>query len=122
MKKVLVVDDDAMVVEFLIACLKKEGYETQEAYGGEQGYKRAVSFKPDLMVLDLMMPDMHGFDVCQTVRSDRSLNEMKVLISSAKGYEVDKKAVQRLGANGYINKPFGAEEFIKEVEGLIGKP
>ncbi len=122
MKKVLVVDDDEMIVEFLTACLKKEGYEVEQAFGGEQGYKKAVEHKPALMVLDLMMPDMHGFDVCQAVRKDRSLDDMKILISSAKGYEVDKKAAKRLGADGYINKPFPSEEFAAEVEKLIGKP
>lgn len=121
MKKVLVVDDDTMIVDFLITCLKQAGYETYEAFGGEDGYKKAVEFKPDLMVLDLMMPDMHGFDVCQTVRHDRSLNKMKILISSAKGYEVDKKAAARLGADGYINKPFPIDVFTSEVERLIGK-
>lgn len=121
MKKVLVVDDDEMIVDFLSQCLKREGYEPLQAYGGEQGYKKAVEFKPALMVLDLMMPDMHGFDVCQTVRHDRSLNEMKILISSAKGYEVDKRAAKRLGADGYLNKPFPVDVFISEVTRLIGK-
>ena len=122
MKKVLLVDDDEMIVEFLSVCLEKEGYEKAAAYGGEQGYKKAVEIKPDLMVLDLMMPDMHGFDVCQAVRKDRSLKDMKILISSAKGYDVDKKAATRLGADGYLNKPFAVEVFIAEVERLIGKP
>lgn len=121
MKKVLVVDDDEMIVDFLSQCLKREGYEPLQAYGGEQGYKKAVEFKPELMVLDLMMPDMHGFDVCQTVRHDRSLNKMKILISSAKGYEVDKRAAKRLGADGYLNKPFPVDVFIAEVTRLIGK-
>lgn len=121
MKKVLVVDDDEMIVDFLSQCLKREGYEPLQAYGGEQGYKKAVEFKPALMVLDLMMPDMHGFDVCQTVRHDRSLNKMKILISSAKGYEVDKRAAKRLGADGYLNKPFPVDVFIAEVTRLIGK-
>jgi len=122
MKTVLVVDDDKMIVEFLSESLKKAGYEVATAYGGKDGYAQAVRLKPALMVLDLMMPDMHGFDVCQTVRADRSLNSMKVLISSAKGYEVDKKAAKRLGADGYLNKPFSIEAFLGEVERLIGKP
>jgi DNA-binding response OmpR family regulator len=122
MKTVLVVDDDKMIVEFLSESLKKAGYEVATAYGGKEGYAQGVRLKPALMVLDLMMPDMHGFDVCQTVRADRSLNSMKVLISSAKGYEVDKKAAKRLGADGYLNKPFSIEAFLGEVERLIGKP
>jgi len=121
MKKVLIVDDDTMIVEFLAECLKREGYEIIEAFGGESGYKKAVECKPELMVLDLMMPDIHGFDVCQNIRHDHSLNKMKILISSAKGYEVDKKAAKRLGADGYLNKPFPVDVFIAEVERLIGK-
>lgn len=121
MKKVLIVDDDTMIVEFLSVCLEGAGYEITEAFGGEEGYKKAVEFRPALMVLDLLMPDMHGFDVCQTVRRNRSLSDMKILISSAKGYEVDKKAAKRLGANGFINKPFSVDVFIEEVERLIGK-
>ena len=122
MKRILIVDDDSMIVEFLGTVLRKEGYEIKEAFGGEQGFKRAKEYRPDLMILDLMMPDMHGFDVCQAVQEDGTLKEMKILISSAKGYEVDKKASMRLGASGYLNKPFSAETLVAEVEKLIGKP
>lgn len=110
-----------MIVEFLSACLKSVGYDVACAYGGREGYDTAVKLAPDLMVLDLMMPDMHGFDVCQAVREDRALNKMKILISSAKGYDVDRKAAERMGADGYLNKPFSTESFLSEVEKLIGK-
>ena len=119
MKKILVVDDDRLMVDFIVECLKRDAFEVQTAYNGVEGLAKARAFRPDLMVLDLMMPDMHGFDVCETLRKEPDFAGVKILISSGKAYEVDKKAAKRLGADEYIVKPFSVEQLLKTVKGLL---
>lgn len=119
MKKILVVDDDRLMVDFIVQCLKHDSYSVETAFNGVEGLAKARSFRPDLLVLDLMMPDMHGFDVCETLRKDPEFGAVKILISSGKAYEVDKKAAKRLGADEYIVKPFSAEDLLKTVNGLL---
>ena len=119
LKKVLVVDDDRMMVDFICDCLRKLPYRLEKAFNGADGLAKAQEFKPDLMVLDLMMPDMHGFDVCETLRKEPAFAGVKILISSGKAYEVDKKAAKRLGADEYIVKPFTVEQLLKTIKGLL---
>jgi len=71
--------------------------------------------------LDLLMPGMHGFDVCERLRKEPALRDMKILISSGKGYAVDIKAAKRLGADDYIVKPYDIGRLLAKVEGLVGK-
>ena len=68
LKKILVVDDDRLMVDFITECLKRDSYQVETAFDGASGLAKARAFRPDLMVLDLIMPDMHGFDVCETMR------------------------------------------------------
>ncbi|MBI2363016.1 MAG: response regulator, partial [Elusimicrobia bacterium] len=95
MKRILVVDDDRLMVDFISECLKRASFVVETAFNGTEGLAKARSFAPDLMVLDLMMPDMHGFDVCEALRQDPAFAGLKILISSGKAYEVDKKAAKR---------------------------
>lgn len=120
--KVLVVDDDVDITQFMSLCLKSAGYPVEAVHSGEDGCRRARELRPQLLVLDIMMPGMHGFDVCQELRADQTLKDMKILISSAKGYEVDRRAAKRLGADAYLRKPFSTDEFLKAVADLVGKP
>lgn len=120
MKKILVVDDDRLMVDFICECLKRASYTVETAYNGADGLAKARTFKPHLMVLDLMMPDMHGFDVCEALRKDIPSESLKILISSGKAYEVDRKAAKRLGADEYITKPFTIDQLMTTVNGLIG--
>ncbi len=119
---VLVVDDDRTLVDFLVEVLRRAKYVVEAAYGGTSGCEKAAAQKPNLVVLDLMMPDMHGFDVCQAIRKDRSLQGTKILISSAKGYDVDKKAARRLGADSFLVKPYTPEKLLEVVRELVGAP
>jgi len=120
MTRILVVDDDEGVVDFLSSCLKSEGYEVLTGFSGEEAVKLARSEKPDLLVLDLLMPTMHGFDVCEILKQEESLKAMKILIVSAKAYEVDRKAAERLGADKFLVKPFTAETLLDSVKELVG--
>lgn len=119
MKKILVVDDDRLMVDFIVECLKRDSYQVETAFNGAEGLAKARAFRPDLMVLDLMMPDMHGFDVCETMRKEPAFAGVKILISSGKAYEVDKKAAKRLGADEYIVKPFSVAQLLAAVSGLL---
>ena len=121
MKKIiLIVDDDTAIVEFLTDCLKSEGYEVSSAFDGKRGCDEAKRIKPDLIILDLLMPDMHGFEVCRTLRQDQALQSVKIMISSGKSYAVDKKAALSLGADSYLVKPYTATQLLDAVRSLIG--
>lgn len=119
---VLVVDDDRTLVDFLVEVLRRAKYVVEAAYGGAMGCEKAAERKPNLVILDLLMPDMHGFDVCQTIRKDRTLRGTKILISSAKGYDVDKKAARRLGADSFLVKPYTPEKLLATVREMVGEP
>ncbi|MBI3297654.1 MAG: response regulator [Elusimicrobia bacterium] len=119
MKRILVVDDDRLILDMVCECLKKAGFSVESAETGVDGLAKAAGFKPDLVVLDLMMPDMHGFDVCQALRKDAAPDAPKVLILTAKNYEIDRRAAQRLGAEAYVSKPFRVDELLETVNRLL---
>lgn len=115
MAKVVVVDDDDDMRE-LMAMLLRDAHAVTTAVDGADGLAKVKELKPDLVVLDLLMPKMHGFEVCQRIREDAELKGVKVLIASSKSYQHDiKTAVEETGANGYIVKPFQIADFKKRV-------
>ncbi len=122
MKKVVVVDDDDDMRE-LMAMLLRGRYEVSTACDGAEGLETVRKVRPDLLVLDLLMPRMHGFEVCQRLRADPELKSTKVLISSSKSYQHDvRTAVEETGADGYIVKPFEVAEFNRRVDEMIAMP
>ena len=122
MKKIVVVDDDEDM-RHMIAHVLRERFEVEVAEDGEAGLALIRREKPDLVVLDLLMPRMHGFEVCRRVRSDSQLKHTKVLISSSKSYTHDvKTAVEEAGADGYLIKPFRVADLQKRVAELLGEP
>ena len=122
MKRVLVVDDDDDM-RALMSLLLSEAYEVSSAADGAEGLALAKKLKPDLVVLDLLMPKMHGFEVCRHIREDDSLKATKVLISSSKSYQHDvRTTVEETGADDYIVKPFEVEAFRRRVAGLLESP
>ena len=119
MKRVLVVDDDEEM-RSLVIMLLKGSYEVSAAQDGAAGLDLARRLRPDLVVLDLLMPKMHGFEVLRRIRDDASLQGVKVLISSSKSYSHDlRTAVEETGADGYIIKPFDLAEFRDRVEEMV---
>jgi len=112
-KKILIVDDEKNIVDILKFNLKKEGFTTVEAYDGEQGLEMALNQKPDLILLDIMLPKMDGFTVCRKIRETLST---PVLMLTAKEEEVDKVLGLELGADDYITKPFSPRELIARVK------
>ena len=112
-KKILIVDDEKNIVDILKFNLKKDGFDTIEAYDGEQALNLALSEKPDLILLDIMLPKMDGFTVCRKIRQTM---ETPILMLTAKEEEVDKVLGLELGADDYITKPFSPRELIARVK------
>ncbi len=115
-KKILIVDDEKNIVDILKFNLKKEGFTTVEAYDGEQALELAVNEKPDLILLDVMLPKMDGFTVCRKLRQTMST---PILMLTAKEEEVDKVLGLELGADDYITKPFSQRELMARVKANI---
>ena len=112
-KTVLIVEDEKNIVDILRFNLQREGYRTLEAYDGKDGLDKAVSENPDLILLDVMLPQMNGFDVCRALRSQGS--NVPVIILTAREEEADKVLGLEIGADDYITKPFSMRELIARV-------
>ena len=118
-KKILIVDDEKPIVEILTYNLQKEGYETIEAYDGEQAITLALTKKPDLILLDIMLPKVDGLTVCKRIR--HTLSNVPILILSAKDEEIDKILGLELGADDYITKPVSVRELMARVKANLRK-
>jgi two-component system response regulator VicR len=112
-KKVLIVEDEKNIVDILRFNLQREGYATLEAYDGEDGLRKAQTENPDLILLDVMLPKMNGFDLCRTLRDQG--NNVPVIILTAREEETDKVLGLEIGADDYITKPFSMRELIARV-------
>ncbi len=115
-KKVLIIEDEKSISDIIKFNLKKEGFEVETAYDGQDGLEKALSGKPDLILLDVMLPLMDGFQVCKKVRENSSV---PILMLTAKEEEVDKVLGLELGADDYITKPFGMRELIARIKANI---
>lgn len=115
-KLILVVDDEAPIVEILKFNLTKSGYRVLAAYDGDEGYRLAISEKPDLILLDVMLPKMDGFEVCKKIREKHST---PIIMLTARDEEVDKVLGLELGADDYITKPFSVRELLARVKANI---
>ncbi|MBI5200290.1 MAG: response regulator [Elusimicrobia bacterium] len=105
-KKILAIDDDAAFIQLLEEACVGAGYEFKSASNGKEGLAEAKTFRPDVVLLDLMMPLVHGYEVCAKIRADKDLCRAKVIVLSAKGYPMDKNAALEAGADHYLVKPF----------------
>jgi two-component system response regulator VicR len=112
-KTVLIVEDEKNIVDILRFNLQREGYQTCEAFDGEEGLAKACSQQPDLILLDVMLPKMNGFDVCRRLREQG--DNVPVIILTAREEETDKVLGLEIGADDYITKPFSMRELIARV-------
>ncbi len=117
-KTILVVDDEKPIIDILVYNLKKEGYNTLEATDGEMGLRIALDQKPNLILLDVMLPKMDGLTVCKRVKQAYNV---PVLMISAKDEEIDKIVGLELGADDYITKPFSVRELMARVKANLRK-
>ena len=119
MPKILIVDDEQDIAELLSYNLGKEGFSTLKAYDGEAAIGLVRSGKPDLMILDLMLPKMNGLDVCKAIRRNPETASLPIIMLTAKGDEIDKIIGLEIGADDYITKPFSVKELIARMRAIL---
>ncbi len=117
-KKILVVDDSSMALEITVRLLQEAGYEAEGQDGSEGAIERIKQLSPDIVVSDVMMPGINGFELLNMIRQDSSLSDLRVVMASAKAYEADQNKAKRLGADGYIVKPFTMKKFESVMQSL----
>ena len=117
--KILIVDDEpsiVMPVEFL---MRRHGHEVQVAGDGEEALRAVEAFRPDLVLLDVMLPRRSGYEVCQTLRERPEWRHIKVVLLTAKGRDVEVAKGMAVGADAYVTKPFSTRELVEQVERLL---
>ena len=117
--KILIVEDDRDIVEMVEYNLKQEGYTAVHAFNGEKGIELAGKEKPDLIILDLMLPAIDGFEVCKALKQQQSTAGIPIIILSAKSRETDKVVGLELGADDYVTKPFSPRELIARIKAVL---
>ena len=115
-QKILIVDDDNNIAELIALYLTKECFETKIVNDGEEALKEFVSFRPDLIILDLMLPGIDGYQVCREIRHT---SDVPIIMLSAKGETFDKVLGLELGADDYIMKPFDSKEMVARVKAVL---
>jgi len=119
-RKILIVDDDPQVRRMLATILSKEGFETETASDGFEAGVKAVRFKPGLIVLDLFMPGMDGFETCRRLKADTETRKMKILIVTGFDSRENKARIMEAGADGFMAKPIVKKTLLGHIEALLG--
>jgi DNA-binding response OmpR family regulator len=117
--RILIVDDEPSIVISLQYLRTREGYEVEVAGDGEAALQAISARPPDLVILDIMMPRLNGFDVCRRIRAEPRWKAVRVLMLTAKGREVEMARGLELGADAYVTKPFSTRELVAEIRGLL---
>ena len=120
--KVLIVDDEINIVISLEFLMKQAGYTVDIAHEGNEALEKLESFAPDLILLDIMLPGINGFDICQHIRQDPAYQQIKIVMLSAKGREVEVTKGLALGADAYVTKPFSTTQLLEEAKHLLAQP
>lgn len=119
-KKILIVDDEPNIVISLEFLMRREGFEVAVARDGEEALGSIAEAQPDLVLLDVMMPKIDGFEVCARLRADPALAAMRIVMLTAKGREAEIEKGLSLGADGYVTKPFSTRDLVVQVKNLLG--
>ena len=119
--KILVVDDEIYIVHILDFSLGMEGYEVLTALDGEQALEKARAEHPDLVVLDIMMPKLDGYETCKMLKADPKTKDIPVILLSAKDRNVDQKVGFEVGADDYITKPFSPRKLVERINTILGQ-
>lgn len=118
-KRILVIDDEVELVEAVRIRLRQAGYDVHSVYSGLEGLEAARREKPDLIILDLMLPGMDGYEVCGLLKADVRYNKIPIIIFTAKAREGDMMLGNEAGADEYITKPFEYQEMLDKIKGLL---
>jgi DNA-binding response OmpR family regulator len=119
-KKILIVDDETNIVISLEFLMEQAGYDLRIAPNGREALEQVAAFEPDLILLDVMMPHINGFDVCRRIRENPAWQNIKIIMLTAKGREVEMAKGLALGADAYITKPFSTKELLAQVRHILG--
>jgi len=118
-RRILVVDDEKDLVDTLTFRLEANGYEVSAAYDGLQGLDKAKKEKPDLIILDLMLPKMDGYKVCGLLKADSRYSKIPIILFTARAQDSDKKMGEEVGADAYITKPFEPQVLLEKIKTLL---
>ena len=117
--KVFLVEDDQSIVSLVQYNLQKEGFNVQTSGNGEEAIKDIKNYEPDLILLDWMLPDLSGLNICKSLKKDKKHKNIPIIMLTAKGQEEDKVSALNAGADDYITKPFGHAELIARINALL---
>jgi len=120
-KKILIADDEPNIVVSLEFLMKQRGYDVRVVGDGAAALAAIAEFRPDLVLLDVMMPTVSGYDVCQKVRENAAWNGTRIVMLSAKGRDVEVSKGLAVGADAYVTKPFSTRDLIAKVGELLGE-
>lgn len=120
-KKILVIEDDPATSRLVDYSLRHEGYQVFTASNGLEGIRKAHDEAPDLIILDVMLPGMDGFEICHRLRSEPDTANLPILMFSAKAQEIDRDTGLRVGADDYLSKPAAPTDIVSHVENLLAK-
>ena len=120
-QKILIVDDEPDALELVTFNLKRAGFDTLSASDGAEALRKVREFSPDLMVLDLMLPEIDGLELCRMLRADPLTRSMPIIMLTAKAAEVDRVLGLELGANDYLTKPFSPRELVLRIRNILGR-
>jgi len=118
-KKILIADDEPNIVISLEFLLKREGYDVVVAHNGAEALEQVRAERPDLAILDVMMPARNGFEVCQDLRQDPEFRDLRIMMLTAKGRDTEVSKGLALGADVYMTKPFSTRELLAKVKALL---
>jgi CheY-like chemotaxis protein len=119
-KVVLVVEDDPKSMKVARDLLAMSGYSTIQASDGAQGVELARAQKPDLVLMDIMMPKMDGYTACHAIKSDKATKDIPVIMVTAVGFDLNRQLAERVGASAYVTKPIDREELMKTIGQFLG--
>ena len=119
-KTVLIVDDEEYIVTSLEYVMKSAGYDVVVAYDGEQAIEKVKEAAPDLLILDVMMPKLDGFEVCEKIRANPLWESIRIIMLTAKGRDSERDKGISMGADAYMTKPFSTRDILKRVTELLG--
>jgi DNA-binding response OmpR family regulator len=121
-KKILIIEDDPVSRRFMELILSKEGYEIITSANGLEGLRKARTESPDLLILDVMLPGLDGFEICYRLRSDPNTAKLPILVLSAKGQDSDRDSALRVGANAFLPKPVDRLVLLNKATELTSLP
>jgi DNA-binding response OmpR family regulator len=119
-KKILIADDEPNIVVSLEFLMRQKGYQVKVVTNGEEALQAVGEFGPDLILLDVMMPRLSGYDVCQKVRENPGWAGIRIIMLSAKGRDVEVNKGLAVGADAYVTKPFSTKDLIEQVARMLG--